>query len=260
MLEPARRTRTQVIWDLLHYGWPDELDIWSPGFVDRFATFARAAAIHRRKVSDEAPWWCPVNEMSFHAWAGGDAAYLNPHARRRGFELKCQLARASIAAMEVLRDVDSRARFVHCGPMIAVHHDPGRKLTRWEAEGYHDAQFQAFDLISGRLWPILGGREEFLDVVGVNYYWNNQWIHGGPPIDMDHPLYAPSSDLLVAVHARYGSPVLIAETGIEGERRASWFRYIATRSPGPEPAGCRLRASASILSQTTRAGRRSRLP
>ena len=35
---------TQVIWDLMHYGWPDDLDIWSPAFVDRFAAFAAAAA------------------------------------------------------------------------------------------------------------------------------------------------------------------------------------------------------------------------
>ncbi|WP_210530337.1 hypothetical protein [Rubellimicrobium arenae] len=228
MLDAAKRTGTQVIWDLLHYGWPDGLDIWRPDFVQRFAAFARAAAIHRRTMSDEVPFWCPVNEMSFHSWGGGDVAYLNPHARGRGFELKCQLASASIAAMRVLREVDPRARFVHCEPMIAVHHDPATGRPRWEAEGYHDAQFQAFDLVSGRLWPMLGGQEEFLDVVGVNYYFNNQWVHGAPPIDWDHPLYAPLSDLLFAVHARYGRPVLIAETGVEWERRAPWFRYVST--------------------------------
>jgi hypothetical protein len=33
MLRAARDTGTQVIWDLLHRGWPDDLDIWSPAFV-----------------------------------------------------------------------------------------------------------------------------------------------------------------------------------------------------------------------------------
>ena len=33
MLRAARDTGTQVIWDLAHYGWPDDLDIWSPAFV-----------------------------------------------------------------------------------------------------------------------------------------------------------------------------------------------------------------------------------
>lgn len=226
MLRAARATRTQVVWDLMHYGWPDDADIWRAAFVDRFAAYARAAARHWRETTDEAPLWCPVNEVSFHAWGGGDAGYLNPHAHGRGYELKCQLARAAIAAAEELKDVDPRARIVLAEPLIAIHHDPGNGRPRWEAEGWHDSQFQAFDLMTGRLWPLLGGREELLDVVGCNYYFNNQWIHGGPPIDWDHPLYAPLSDLLVALHARYDRPLWIAETGTEGDRRAAWLSYV----------------------------------
>ena len=227
MLEAARLTGTQVIWDLLHYGWPDELDIWTPAFVDRFARFARAAARHFQAISDAIPFWCPVNEISFFAWGAGDAAYLNPFERRRGFELKVQLARAAIAAMRELRGVDPRARFVHCEPALAIHHDPGRGLPRYEAEGWHDAQFQAYDLLSGRLWPQVGGDPSLLDIVGVNYYYNNQWIHGGPTIDIGHPSYSPFSDLLFANYARYARPVYVSETGTEGDRRADWLGYIA---------------------------------
>src|SRR5690606_24337765 len=32
MLRAARDADVQVIWDLCHYGWPDDLDIWSPAF------------------------------------------------------------------------------------------------------------------------------------------------------------------------------------------------------------------------------------
>ena len=226
MMRAATDTGTQVIWDLLHYGWPDDLDIWTPAFVDRFAAFARAVARHHREITDAVPFWCPVNEISFFAWAGGDARYLNPFASHRGYELKCQLARASIAAMHELRAVDPRARFVHAEPLLAIHHDPHNGRPLWEANGYHDAQFQAFELLSGRMWPQLGGDPSFLDIVGVNYYWNNQWIHGGPPIDMDHPWYRPLSDLLVEVAARYDRPLMIAETGTEGARRPSWFGYV----------------------------------
>src|SRR5436305_870912 len=35
MLEAARREGVQVVWDLFHYGWPDNLDIFSAAFVDR---------------------------------------------------------------------------------------------------------------------------------------------------------------------------------------------------------------------------------
>src|SRR5579871_5329627 len=44
MLEAARAGQTQVIWDLFHYGWPDDIDIFSASFVDRFARFCSAAA------------------------------------------------------------------------------------------------------------------------------------------------------------------------------------------------------------------------
>src|SRR5919112_2030217 len=35
MMRAARDTDTQVIWDLAHWGWPDDLDIWLPAFIDR---------------------------------------------------------------------------------------------------------------------------------------------------------------------------------------------------------------------------------
>ena len=227
MLEAARNAKIQIIWDVMHYGWPDDLDIWSTGFVTRFARFARALGRFVYEHSDGVPFWCPVNEISFLSWAGGDAAYLNPFAHGRGFELKVQLARASMAAMTELRAIDPRARFVHCEPAIAIHHDPARAHPHHEARGWHEAQFPAFDLIAGRLWPQIGGHPDFLDIVGLNYYSNNQWIHGGPPIDIGHPLYRPFSDLLFTAHARYGRPILVAETGIEGHRRAHWARHIA---------------------------------
>jgi len=227
MVEAARDTGTQVIWDLLHYGWPDGLDIWGADFVRRFAGFARAAALHLRGLTDEVPFWCPVNEISFFAWAGGDVRYLNPHAEGRGYELKCQLARAAVAAMAELRAVDPRARFVHAEPTLCIHHAHWTGRPLWEAHGYHDAQFQAFELLGGWLWPQIGGEPSFLDIVGVNYYWNNQWIHGGPTIDRHDVLYRPFSDLLVEVAARYDRPILIAETGTEGARRGAWMDMIA---------------------------------
>jgi polysaccharide biosynthesis protein PelF len=227
MLKAARLSGTQVVWDLLHFGWPDNIDIWTPAFVDRFAAFARAAARHFQEHSHAVPFWCPVNEVSFFAWGGGDVEYLNPFARGRGFELKVQLARAAIEAMHELRDIDPRARFIHCEPAIVVHHAPLGSLPRGQADGHHDSQYQACELLSGRLLPQIGGDPSFLDIVGINYYFNNQWIHGGPTIDIGHPLYRPFSDILFEVHARFGRPLYVSETGIEGDRRAQWLRYIA---------------------------------
>ena len=44
MLTAARETGVQVVWDVLHYGWPDDIDIFSDAFVRRFADFSRAFA------------------------------------------------------------------------------------------------------------------------------------------------------------------------------------------------------------------------
>ena len=240
MIEAARDSGTQVVWDLMHYGWPDDLDLWSPAFVTRFARLARAVALHHRGLTDAVPFWCPVNEISFFSWAAGDARYLNPFAAGRGYELKCQLARAAIAAMAELRAVDPRARFLMAEPLLGITHNPASGLPLWQAQGHHDSQFQAFDLIAGRLWPQLGGDESLLDLVGVNYYYNNQWLHGGPPIDMDHPAYRPLSDLLVEVAARYDRPLVIAETGTEGARRESWLDYVAAEVVRARSRGVRV--------------------
>ncbi|MFD2816321.1 hypothetical protein ACFSYD_21000 [Paracoccus aerius] len=156
--------------------------------------------------------------------------------------------------MGELRAVDPRARFVQAEPLLAIHHDPQGGDPTSVAQGHHEAQFQAFDMISGRIWPQLGGEPAFLDIVGVNYYWNNQWIHGGPAIDMDHPAYRPLADLLFEVAARYDRPLMIAETGTEGARRASWFAYIRDQVDGARRRGVRIEGSAFTPSPTITGG------
>lgn len=43
-----------------------------------------------------------------------------------------------------------------------------------------DSQFEAWDMLAGRMSSELGGSEDLLDIVGMNYYASNQWVHGGP--------------------------------------------------------------------------------
>src|SRR3569833_263126 len=103
MLRAARRTGIQVIWDLFHYGWPNDLDLFSPDFIARFASFARELA---RVIADETagvPYLSCVNESSFFSWAAGDVAVMHPFSRGRGDELKAHLVRASIRAMDSIR-------------------------------------------------------------------------------------------------------------------------------------------------------------
>lgn len=239
-LRASRSTGTQVVWDLCHYGIPDGLDVWRPAFVERFAAFARAAAQVVRDETDAVPWWCPINEISFWAWAGGDAAFFPPFATHRGFELKVQLARAALAAWDAVRNVDPRARFLWAEPAIHVATDPSHPGDAEAAEGHRLAQFQAFDLLSGVLWPQTGGTPEVLDTIGVNYYPTNQWVHGGPPLTPESPLYRPFSSMLAETWRRYRRPLVVAETGTEGDARGPWLRHVAREVDVARAMGARV--------------------
>jgi hypothetical protein len=222
----ARNAGIQVIWDLCHYGWPEEIDIFRPAFVDRFAAFAKSVAAVVAGESDETPFYVPVNEISFWSWAGGEVGFLNPFSTGRGFELKAQLARAALAATTAVWSVDPRARILQVDPLIHIEADPARPEDSLAAQGHRGAQFQAWEMLRGELWPQLGGDPRYLDLVGVNYYPGNQWILDGPTIDRDHPLHRPFRDLLGEAHERYGRPLVVAETGAAGEDRAPWLAYI----------------------------------
>ena len=126
MLHAARDTGTQVIWDLYHYGWPDDLDIFRPDFVRRFSAFARSFASLVFNETDDTPYFVPINEISFSAWAAGEKGIIYPFQTGRGLELKCQLVRATIAAIDAIRDVVPHARFVHVDPVINVVAGPER--------------------------------------------------------------------------------------------------------------------------------------
>ena len=237
MVEAARETGTQVIWDLFHYGWPEDVDIWSPAFVGRFAAYTAAVAQLIRNESDAIPYYVPVNEISFFAWVGGDVAAMNPFARGRGPELKAQLVRATIAAIDAVRAIENRARFAVAEPLIHITPQSDKPADVASAAAYTDAQFEAVDWLAGRARPELGGSPEYVDIVGINYYDRNQWIDMQPPVMVDDPRYVPLRNLLARVAARVERPLFIAETGTEGDARAPWLRYVATEVFAAQAAG-----------------------
>ena len=193
----------QVIWDICHYGWPDDLDIFSPAFVDRYARFSRAFVDFLASESDETPIVTPMNEISFFSWAGGSVAYFNPFATGRDHDLKKQLVRAAIAGMEEMWSAQPRTRFVHTDPLINVLTPPDRPQDEQEATEYTNSQFEAWDMLCGRTAPHLGGDMRYLDIMGVNYYPRNQWFLNSTMLSRDYPLYRPFRDLLAEVYERY---------------------------------------------------------
>ena len=225
MFQAAHDSGMQVIWDLWHYGWPDHLDIFSTSFVEHFAAFAREAAAH---LSDywERPFVSPINEISFFSWAGGEAGFFNPFAQHRGDELKRQLVRASIHAIQAMREVNPAIRICQIDPIIHVVPKSDSDEDVRKAEAYRGSQFEAWDMILGRTQPELGGREDLIDVIGVNYYIHNQFVWGGHLIVPSDPRYRHVSTMLEEVYSRYRRPLFIAETGIEDDTRPAWLRYM----------------------------------
>lgn len=237
MAKAAREAGVQIVWDLCHYGYPDGLDIWSQAFPERFARFAKAATRFLRDQSDEVPYVCPVNEMSFWAWAGGDMARFNPSARGRGGELKRQLVRAAIQAIDAVREVDPRARFIVAEPSIFVFRNGNSPKAIADAENYRLAQFEAHDMLIGARDPELGGSPDKLDIVGVNFYPDNQWVLGGSPIPLGQHNYRPFREMLAETAERYGRPVIVSEMGAENTARPAWLYYVAQEVAAAREAG-----------------------
>ncbi len=226
-IRAAREAGTQVIWDLFHYGMPNGVDLFAPNFIARFAAYAGAVAHVIAQETDTIPFFTPVNEISFFAWGAGDVAYLNPFQRGRGGEVKAILVRACIAAIEAIRDVTPNARFAVAEPLINILPQSGSAEHMRVASDYMDAQFEAVDFLAGKRAPELGGGPQYLDLVGINYYYNNQWIDHGRTVYMGDPIYRPPRELLKLVHDRVGRPTFIAETGTEGVGRAPWLHHVA---------------------------------
>ncbi|MCI8211989.1 beta-glucosidase [Pseudomonas sp. S25] len=227
MLRAARDHHIQVVWDLCHYGYPDGLDIWRPEFVERFARFAGAVARLMKEEGVDAPFFSPLNEVSFWSWAGGEVGYFNPGMCGRGQELKHQLVRASIAATVAIREQVPAARFVQCEPLINVMAASSRTDKVNNAERHRLSQFETWDMLAGRQWPGLGGREEYLDIIGANFYPHNQWFLNGAKILRGDRHFRPLAGMLKELQQRYQRPLLISETGAESDERVPWLSYIS---------------------------------
>jgi hypothetical protein len=103
-------------------------------------------------------------------------------------------------------------------------------------------QYQAWEMLCGWVWPSLGGRPSYLDLLGINYYPDNQFMLDGTTVARGDSRYRPLSSMLLEVHARYRRPMIISETGAEGDGRAPWLRYVCEQSLAARREGCSLHA------------------
>ncbi len=230
-IRAARSTGIEVVWDYFHYGYPDDIDIFSPEFIARFESFCRAATAFLKSELKEQLFVCPVNEISFFSWIAGQVGNFHPCVRHRGGKLKRQLIKAALAGINEIKRVDPTVRILITDPAIHVVPQTDKPSARRAAELYRRSQFEAFDMLSGRREPELGGTPDAVDIIGLNYYFHNQWHHPSRrKIPLGHEVYRPLADILHEFYDRYNKPLVIAETGIEDDERPAWFRYVCEQT------------------------------
>lgn len=226
-IRAAQSNGVQVIWDMFHYGYPDDLDLLSPEFVDRFAAFGESFVRLLLQESVARPALCLMNEVSFFAWAAGEAEIFYPYLNGRGDDIKRQLIRAYIACAKKIRRVCPEVLLTYTDPVVNVLPSSLEPENILESQNFHAAQYFALNILLGLEEPELGGSYRYVDILGVNYYDRNQWRHPtGEKLSIGDPQYKPFNQLLTEMYERYGLPIFIAECGIEGDGRAAWLRTI----------------------------------
>jgi hypothetical protein len=224
-LEAAATSGVQVIWDLCHYDCPAQLDIWSEDFRRRFADYCAAAIAFIATRSPPPHAVCPINEMSYWAWAGGKAGLFHPARTDCAPLLKERLAHAFIEGAKAIRHSGWSATIVSAEPLIRV-----RSTATADGEGFNAAQYEATDMVLGHTAHQLGGDRSLIDVIGLNFYPHNQWYIDGPTIPFGHPHFTALEVLLNEVWQRYEKPLLIAETAAHGCAKSSWLGWILSET------------------------------
>lgn len=211
----TKATGIQIIWDIFHYGFPEDVDVTGSEFVDRFARFAAATCEFLAAELGPRLMICPVNEISFFSWAAGTAGIFYPFKKKKGRAIKTNLIDAACASLDRIRKIVPSVRWMFTEP--AIHVVPSGTNKR-AAEQYRLAQFEALDE--------LYARGDYIDMIGLNYYIHNQWRHPSRrPLPLGHKAYRPPHEIFAEYYGRYGRPMLISETGIEDERRPEWLRF-----------------------------------
>ena len=233
MLAAGQRHGIQQVWDMCHFGFPDDLTPLHPMFARRFAALCRAFVdFYRAERPEGVLIVTPINEVSFLSWAGGEVRATSPYCVRLGWEVKYALMRAYIEGVAALREADPSIRILTTEPLVSIvpPHNPTPQQKR-DARQHHEWQYQATDMLAGRVSPELGGRPEYLDIMGFNYYYDNQWDVttsqrlGWNDVRPDSR-WRNLRELLKEAYHRYNRPIAITETSHPGIDRPLWLEMM----------------------------------
>ncbi len=229
----------EPVLDVMHFGtplwlkqavgdveFPEALEQLTGRMVERYRGVVRA--------------WCPVNEPLVCALFAGDFGFWPPHSRKwRGYmPVLSRVAQATSRAIRAVRRAAPEATVVLCD--AAETYQTKHERLKGEAAMRNLRRFVLMDLITGRVdhrhplfeWLTGYGFSELdidwlrsnpqtPDVLGLDYYphgdWQLDWDAAGNRMRQrraDVP--AGLKGVARAYHDRYGLPLMVTETSIEG--------------------------------------------
>jgi beta-glucosidase/6-phospho-beta-glucosidase/beta-galactosidase len=237
IIDAMNAAQVLPIWDLCHYGYPDDADPFGADFAQRFARYCAAAARHVVPRVRGPHFFTPINEIGFWGFAGGEWGWCAPFGKDEAtrHRFRHALCAADIAAVHAIRAVAPEARMVHVEPLIQVVPPADRPELAAAAEHERtDDAFFAWDVLAGQKHPELGGAPEVLDIVGANCYSFGQmeYQETGPHRAMapHDPRIRPLCDMLLEAWQRYHRQMIIAETSGLGDGRPDWLNDVMQES------------------------------
>ncbi|MEP6465021.1 MAG: amine oxidase [Parafilimonas sp.] len=234
LMKAAKQYNIQQVWDLCHFGFPDDLTPLHPMFARRFTALCRAFLEFYRSLNPLEPLIIiPINEVSFISWLGGEVCGTTPYCKNNGWSVKYKLMQAYIEGIAAIKQLDDNVIILTSEPLVNMV--PPQNASEEEivnAALQHQQQFQATDMLCGKICPELNGKPEYLDIVGVNYYYNNQWVINTTNFllwkdEQKDERWRPLHHLIDEVYKRYNRPVVITETSHPKEDRPLWITDIA---------------------------------
>jgi beta-glucosidase/6-phospho-beta-glucosidase/beta-galactosidase len=237
-LEALRSRGIEPIADLLHFAVPDRfLGIGDPAMPAAFLAYATAFADRYPWVR----WYTPVNEPFITALFSAKRGWWNERQRsdRAFVQALDNVVTCAVEGMRVIRQRRSDAVFLQsdaCESFLPADADSVRRATFFTERAY-----LGFDLTYGRpvspamrqwlrragmtkerqAWFEARGSDENC-ILGLDYYEHNERI-----VSSDGR-QSPASRrgfgaIAREVHARYGLPLMLAETNNYSDRAVAWL-------------------------------------
>lgn len=233
----CRELGIELMMDVMHFGTPAWLPqaVGDPRFPDALETFTVAMV---ERYGDVIKTWCPFNEPLIGALFSGDLGFWPPFSRKwRGYmPVLSRVVQAVNRSIGAIRSVRPDAQVLLCDAF--ENFQTRSPELEGEVELRNLRRFVVLDLLAGRVdhhHPLYGWLTSFgfseidldylhtnprmPDVIGLDYYPHSDWqieMNNGAIRQRRSDVPLGIRSLATDVYNRYGLPMMVTETSIDG--------------------------------------------